>query len=114
MEQGDEEKDGLKKGIIEKCIEENYADMNFDLGALADKLGYSTVYMTSLFKKTMGESFMQYLLDYRIEKAKELLVTTDKKIEQVASEVGFGTYNNFARAFRKKTGVSPREYRKNK
>ena len=114
LEQGDEEKDGLKKGIIEKCIEENYADMNFDLGALADKLGYSTVYMTSLFKKTMGESFMQYLLDYRIEKAKELLVTTDKKIEQVASEVGFGTYNNFARAFRKKTGVSPREYRKNK
>lgn len=114
LEQSGEEKDGLKKGVIEKCIEENYSDMNFDLGALADKLGYSTVYMTSLFKKTMGEGFMQYLLDYRIEKAKELLVTTDKKIEQVAAEVGFGTYNNFARAFRKKTGSSPGEFRKNK
>ena len=112
LEQNHTDGDQEKKELIVRCIEQNYSDINFDLNTLAEKFGYSTSYMTSLFKKLMGENFMQYLISYRIEKATDMLLHTNKRIEQIASESGFGTYNNFARTFKKKAGVSPGEYRK--
>ncbi|NLL71740.1 MAG: helix-turn-helix transcriptional regulator, partial [Epulopiscium sp.] len=53
----------------------------------------------------------QYLLDYRLMKAKELLENTDYKVKDISDMSGFGTYNNFAKAFKKKIGSSPGSYR---
>ena len=48
------------------------------------------------------------------EQAKYLLEHTDKKVKDIASETGFGTYNNFTRVFKKKLGVTPIEYKNHK
>lgn len=113
LEKNEQNKDIVIKNKIMQCIQENGLNQDFTLEVLAEKMGYSPAYMTKLLKKYFNENFTQYLISYRIEKAKELLRQTDKSIESVSKEAGFGTYNNFARIFRKKTGVSPSVYKKN-
>ncbi len=113
LEKSEQNKDVVIKNKILQYIEEEGLNQDFTLEVLAEKMGYSPAYMTKLLKKYFNENFTQYLLRYRIEKAKELLLHTDKSIESVSRETGFGTYNNFARIFRKKTGVSPSVYKKN-
>ena len=67
-----------------------------------------------LFKEYNHTSVKEFILFNQMEKAKELLNTTKDSIEEVASQVGFSDYNYFIRIFRKKIGVSPLKYRKNK
>jgi len=55
---------------------------------------------------------MQYLNDIRIKVAKEALISTDKRVNEIGRMVGFDNTNNFIRIFRKKTGATPLNYRK--
>lgn len=61
-----------------------------------------------MFKKAVGESFVQYLTRLRIEQAKLLLLTTDHKTFEISESIGFENYRSFNRIFKKETGVSPR------
>ncbi|MBO5008640.1 MAG: helix-turn-helix domain-containing protein [Clostridia bacterium] len=96
------------------CIEANYHNPDFSIADLAESLNYSPSYTSSLFKSRFGDNFTQFLLNYRMEKARDLLDNTNLKINDVSTRVGFATYNNFARMFRKKYGISPGDYKSKK
>ena len=68
-------------------------------------------YISQLFRRKTGGKFIDYLNDVRIEKACELLASSDRKIYQIARAVGYDNPKYFFRLFHKKTGVTPEEYR---
>ncbi|MCI3925096.1 AraC family transcriptional regulator [Paenibacillus sp. TRM 82003] len=78
---------------------------------LAQSLGYHRTHLTKIFKKQIGVSPMQFLMNIRLEQAKSLL-DSHWTIEQVASSVGFSDALYFSKQFRKRYGVSPSEYRR--
>ena len=75
-------------------------------------LAMSTSYFSSIFKNYTGETFIEALTKKRIEKAKILLKNTQKKTYEIAAEVGYGDPHYFSSAFKKMTGMTPREYAK--
>lgn len=68
--------------------------------------------LSVLFKEKTGTSFTQYLIDYRMERACELLCTTTKQMKEISSLVGYDDYSQFVKMFRKVIGTTPQEYRK--
>lgn len=84
----------------------------YKLEELADSINYSVPYFSSMFKKTVGESFIQYLTRLRIERAKLLLLTSDQKTFEIAEAIGFENYRSFNRIFKKETGFSPSDFRR--
>ncbi|WP_196000027.1 helix-turn-helix domain-containing protein [Clostridium sp. 1001271B_151109_B4] len=87
---------------------------NITLKDVADEVFLSQNYLSELFKKETGEGFYEFLSNYRIKRAKELLVTTNLKIYEVAESVGYNDSITFGRAFKKITGVTPNSFRNNK
>lgn len=82
---------------------------------LADLLAdahMSKSYFLRLFRRYMGTTPYNYLVNFRITQAKELLVLTDHSISEIAREVGFGDASNFSTRFANATGQSPMQYRK--
>lgn len=78
---------------------------------IARAVAVSQSYLTRLFRQQMGTSPHDYLLRYRITKAKQLLMETDLPIGAIAQRVGFPTASNFSYQFSKITGTTPRAYR---
>lgn len=69
-------------------------------------------YLSTLFRQTTGIKFVDYLNNVRIDKAKEILTNTDRKMYQVAKAVGYDNTKYFFRIFKKTVGCSPEQYRK--
>lgn len=84
----------------------------YKLEELAASVNYSVPYFSAMFKKTTGDSFLQYLTRIRIEKAKLLLLTTDRKTFEIAEALGFENYRSFNRIFKKETGITPTDFRR--
>ena len=80
---------------------------------IARYVGVSEGYLSRSFNQETGLSLIHYLTRYRIQQAKQLLVTTDKTITEIAMEVGFSDSNYFSRVFRQEVGVSPLAFRQN-
>lgn len=94
-------------------IESHYAeDVSLDL--LADRLGITRGYLSTYFKEKMGINFVDYVISYRMNKAKDILNHTDLKIHEVAALVGYPNVSTFIRVFKKQTGVTPGDYKKPK
>jgi len=93
-------------------IAENYQD-GITLSELARKFNLSTGHLSNLFHEESGESFSDYLNMIRLNKAKELLKTTDDKIYQIADQLGFNDAYYFSSWFKKLVGASPTTYRDN-
>jgi AraC-like DNA-binding protein len=74
-------------------------------------INMSRTHFTRLFRRVTGQSFVSYLLGYRVAKARALLSSTNKSIAEVSQEVGFGNQSHFGAVFRRLVGVSAREYR---
>ncbi|MBQ7718459.1 MAG: helix-turn-helix transcriptional regulator [Clostridia bacterium] len=74
----------------------------------------SRVYFCSYFKKITGTNFVDVLNQYRIEKAKELLKSTNMNISAIAEEVGYKSIPYFYKLFTHFTNLSPAQYRKEK
>ena len=70
----------------------------------------SPEYLSNLFAKETGMTFSNYLKKVRIEKAKELILTTDMKIYEVACSVGYPDQKYFSKVFKEYTGVSAKQY----
>lgn len=79
---------------------------------LMEQINASESVLLRCFKQTVGTSPMRFLLDYRIEKAAILLISTDKKSCDIAAECGFNDFSYFTKTFHKKMGKTPVEYRK--
>ncbi len=75
-------------------------------------VGFNATYFSTFFKKETGMNFIDYLTELRIEKAKELLCQEEITINDAAETVGYQDLKHFSRLFKKKTGISPSDYRK--
>lgn len=96
---------------VEEITEKNYANTDYDLNALAHMMNYSTVHLSRKFKKMSGQNFSQYLTEYRMEKAVNLLENTDMRVGEIAEQCGFGSRGYFSTTFKKYTSLTPQEYR---
>ena len=97
-----------------RVIEENIGNENLSLRWLAGTILYTNVdYLGKLFKKETGKNFSHYVMEKRMELAKELIVGGKKdRIYEVAEKVGYGSNSQyFSQVFKKYTGVSPLEYK---
>ena len=91
-------------------IETHYQE-NVTIDDISGALFISGTYLSQSFKNMMGTSVMQYLINYRVERAKKLLEETDHMIYFVAEQVGFRDVRHFSKTFKKCTGMTPMEFR---
>lgn len=95
----------------------NYIASHFNeqitLGDLSEVTGLHPNYLSSLFKKELGETLREYLTRNRIEVAKSLLSRTDYTFLQISSSLAFYSQSHFIKVFREHTGYTPKQYRQN-
>lgn len=106
---------GSTEKIIQLAItmmEENFYKVTLSIKEIASQLHVSTSYLSRIFKKQVGKTCMEYITTLRIDKAKELLLKTDLKQDQIAQEIGYTNMYYFNHQFKKQTGVTPGNYRK--
>lgn len=96
---------------IEKEITEHYMD-NLSLKFLSEKYFINSAYLGQIFKRQYGCPFKDYLNNYRIDRAAELLLRSDEKIYLIASSVGFNNTDYFISKFVQIKGITPLQYRK--
>ena len=92
-------------------IEENFSE-ELRLSYYSNKHFLNLSYLSHLFKVNTGLSFNTYLVNYRINTAKNLLEETDVSVGEISQRVGYGDFSHFSKIFKKYTGKSPNEYRK--
>jgi two-component system response regulator YesN len=78
---------------------------------IAQNVHLNADYLTRIFKKEVGISISKYIINKKMEVAKELLIHTDRSIGEIASLVGYYNYSSFNRIFTKETGMSPQEFK---
>ena len=113
-EKNDEDKDDNMRLVIRRTkslIHEFYA-RGITLDEIAEKLNVTPEYLGSQFHKEVGVTFSTYMKEYRIQKAKKLLIGTNLKLYEVAEQVGYATPKYFSKIFKEVTGQFPAEYRK--
>lgn len=95
----------------EEYIAANYCTPDITLISTARHVGMSAAHFSTVFSQTMGRSFIAYLTAMRIERAKELLANTDRRLSAIAMEIGYNEPNYFSHVFKKSEGMTPKEYR---
>lgn len=91
-------------------IERNYDKVNLQLQDVADDLGISVYYFSRTFKAETDQNFINYLTEYRLNKAKQLMSDPNAKLQTISSQVGYEEYAHFSRTFKKYFGLSPTDY----
>ncbi len=114
---GEEENDGNEDAAYGRMREVaaylcEHAREPITLTELADRFAMSPSHLSRVFHQETGFGIREYLIQYRIRQACDLLLNTDMTVTQIADQCGFSESNYFGDAFRKATGLSPREYRK--
>ena len=100
----------LMMSKVKGYLQNNYM-YDVSLDSLGDILRISPSYLSSTFKKCFGVGFLDYLTELRVQAAKDLLADPLRSTAEVASLVGYESASYFTRAFKKKTGQTPTEYR---
>lgn len=95
---------------VDRYIEKNLSDPELSNETIAGELKISEVYLRKLFLNHLGTSPKQYILDMRIQKAKELLVESPLSVTDISRECGFSSVYHFCRAFKKRTAATPTQY----
>ena len=91
-------------------ISDNY-EKDLSLKQISKQIGYNPSYICQKFKKVYNTSPMKYLYQFRINKAKELIIYSDYSLKQIAAKTGFKTIHHFTRLFHKNEGKTPGEFR---
>ncbi|MFI3312551.1 MAG: response regulator [Eubacteriales bacterium] len=97
--------------LIKDFISKHYGDENLSAKEIADFIDFSLPYLCTYFKAQTGQTPNQYLTEYRMEKAKQLLADGRNRVSEISSMVGYRDGNYFGKSFRKYTGLSPSQYR---
>ncbi len=92
-------------------IEAHY-QRNITLEEIAEEVGLSSYYLSKLFKEHFQITFVEYVTHTRLTKAKDLLLDDRISLKEIALTIGYKDPNYFSRVFKKETGLSPSEYRK--
>ena len=114
MELRDRESDNQSKKVLKKAIEyieENYAQESLSLNTVSGVVNVSPGYFSAIFSQAMETTFIEYVTQKRMEKAKKLLRQTEKHSGEIALEVGYKDPHYFSFVFKKTQGCTPREYR---
>lgn len=93
-------------------INEHFASEHITVSFLAERSGVSETYFRKKFKEYIGISPSKYIRSRRVEWAKELIVSSGLTMEAIANESGYSDFSHFCHEFRRNTGMSPTEYRK--
>lgn len=96
--------------LAKEYIADHY-DKAITLEEVAEAVNLSPQYFSKTFKERAGSSFIDYLTELRVERAKELIRSKQKSVKEVCYHVGYKDPNYFSRVFKKYTGVSPSDYR---
>lgn len=113
LQSGMEHREDISNYAIKKAIAYiriHYAE-NISLEEIADRLDITPEYLSSLFNREVGINFTVFLRDFRLSHAKRLLKGTNKKVYEIAQEVGYPDSKYFNRVFKENVGISPREFR---
>lgn len=94
-----------------RYIEKNYADEELSLNLLASHVNFSPNHLSMIFAQQTGQTFIKYLTEYRMNKAKELLRCTGKRSSEISQEVGYKDSHYFSYVFKKTQGITPTQYR---
>lgn len=110
-------KHGNKKGsseVVAKVISYATSDIRkpFSLDEAAKRCGYSKNHIISIFKKETGKTPYTYILDMKLDMAKQLLLNSESSLSSISIECGFGSYINLYRAFLGAEGASPADWKK--
>lgn len=99
--------------FVKSYIETNYSkDIYLEL--VANELNISKSYLSYYFKNVTGVGFVEYVNQYRIDRSKEQLSISDATVNEIAINCGFNNVTSFIRTFKKYTGMTPKEYQRNK
>lgn len=99
----------ISKEVVQ-LIHDHY-DTDISLESCSNLLNYHPSYISKVIRQELGISFSDYLLQFRLERAKEMLEETDMKISEIAKKLQYNNSQNFIRSFRKMTGTTPGAYR---
>jgi len=100
--------------ILQHCVdylEEHYMD-EINLEVIAVKYYFNPSYFSTLFKNHFNKTFSEYLIELRMNKAKDLLLGSSKKVKEIAVLIGYRDANYFVRSFKRFYGMTPEEFRK--
>lgn len=97
--------------LIKEFIAAHYQDETLSIKDISEHVFLSSSYICTLFKNETGQTLNQYLTDFRIDKAKNLLTDPRYKITDISARVGYSDGNYFGKTFKKLVGMSPSEYR---
>lgn len=99
-----------KLDVIFSYVEAHYQE-ELTLQNIAEVSGYSSFYFTKFFKKNTGKTFLTFLNEYRIDKAKWLLINSDLPVSEIITQTGFESDKTFYRLFKSSMAMAPLEYR---
>lgn len=97
---------------VKKYLQYNYMLYDISLDTVSDILNINASYFSTLFKRSFGVNFLDYLTELRINAARELLMDPLRSTAEIAEMVGYENANYFTRVFKKKTGMTPTKYRR--
>ena len=98
-------------GEVISYIDQHYSDEELSLNTLAAHVNFSPNHLSAVFRQEMGQTFIKYLTDYRLDKAKELLLSTSRKSNEIGAMVGYKDPHYFSYLFKKTTGMTTTQYR---
>ena len=111
VEQKIDEDSAQKLHQVMSYIKENY-QYNISMQEVADLCGMNYYHFSRFFKKVTNQKFNEYLLETRLNSAQKKLLQSEKSISEIAMECGFEYVSYFIQKFKRKNGMTPREYQK--
>ena len=96
---------------INQYIEQHYQE-DLTLTLLAEEMHYNPAYLSRFYKANTGVNLMTHLYSVRIQKARELLLSSNDKVSDIARKTGFCSTKYFNRVFKKVVGISPSQFRR--
>ena len=97
--------------LIKNYIASHYGNASLSVKDISDYAHLSVSYLCTFFKSETGTTLNQYITEYRMDKAKQLLIDPRNKITEISDKVGYNDGNYFSKSFKKMVGLSPSEYR---